>query len=96
MGTRDSDAWVWVVIENPDGDEKIVGQKDMKSGVAFIPTFESKEDSLMCLNLLAREPGKKVEPQAILFGDLVTYAQENGFIICFLDGTGKITEKIGV
>ena len=96
MGKRNNETWVWVVVENPEKDEKIVGQLDESSGVSFFPTFESKEAALMCLNFLVREPGKKYEPQAILYGDLVEYARENQFIICILDDTGKITEKIAV
>jgi len=94
MKKRDENTWVWVLIENPNKDEKIVGQMDEQSGISFIPAFESKENGLMCVNLLAREPGKIYEPQAMLFGDLSTYAAENGFMICFLDGTGRIVEKI--
>lgn len=96
MSRRDENTWVWVVIENPNKDEKIVGQLDEKSGISFIPTFESKENGLMCVNLLAREPGKTYEPQAILFGELTAHAKENGFMIFFLDGTGRIMEKIKV
>lgn len=96
MSRRNENTWVWVVIENPDKDEKIVGQLDEKSGISFIPAFESKENGLMCMNLLAREPGKIYEPQAILYEELAAYAKENRFMICFLDGTGKITEKIEV
>lgn len=94
MSKRDENTWVWVVIENPDKEEKIVGQLDEKSGISFIPTFESKENGLMCMNFLARDPGKKYEPQAILYEELAVYAKKNRFMICFLDGTGKITEKI--
>jgi hypothetical protein len=96
MSKRDENTWVWVVIENPDKDENIVGQKDEKSGISFIPTFDGKENGLQCVNLLAREPGKIYEPQAILYGDLVTYAKENGFVIFFLDGLGKVLEQIKV
>lgn len=96
MGKRNNETWVWVVVENPEKNEKIVGQMDETSGVSFFPVFESKENALMCMNLLAREPGKKYEPQALMYGDLVKYARENQYIICFLDDTGKIIEKIAV
>jgi len=88
------DTWIWVVIENPEKNEKIVGQEEEKSNIQFIPAYKSKEEALQCMNLLARNPGSLYEAQAILYEDLTRYATDNGFMIFMLDGFGKVTEKI--
>jgi hypothetical protein len=88
------DTWIWVFIENPEKNEKIVGQKEAKSNIPFIPAYKSKEEALQCMNLLARHPGSIYEAQAILYEDLARYAADNGFMIFILDGFGTITEKI--
>ncbi len=88
------DTWIWVVIENPEKNEKIVGQQEEKSDTSFIPAYKSKEEAQQCMNLLARHPGSIYEAQAILYEDLARYAAENGFMIFLLDGFGTVTEKI--
>ena len=32
-------SWVYVLVQNPGGDEQIVGQKDSDNDIAFIPLF---------------------------------------------------------
>ena len=39
------DQWVWVVIQNPGGNEQFLGQKDEDKGISFIPTFLEKEEA---------------------------------------------------
>jgi len=90
------DKWIWVVIDNPEKNEKIVGQQEEKSKIQFIPAYQSKEEALQCMNLLARHPGSVYEAQAILYEDLARYAADNGFMIFMLDGFGTVTEKIKV
>ncbi len=95
MESKD-DKWIWVVIENPEKNEEIVGQQEKKSNIAFIPAYTSKEEALQCMNLLARNPGSLYEAHAILYEDLARYAADNGFMIFMLDGFGTVTDKIKV
>ncbi|MFZ5572788.1 MAG: hypothetical protein ACOZF0_20510 [Thermodesulfobacteriota bacterium] len=88
--------WLWVVIQDPEAEAQIVGQQDEKQGVAFIPVFSRKEEAFQCLNLLAKQPGKKYEPQAIIYEDLARYASSNGLLIFILDGEGRVLDKIRV
>lgn len=88
------ESWVWVFIQNPDKNEEILGQQEEETGVMFIPVFQAKEIAYQCMNLLAKKPGAKYEPQAIIYEDLVSYASENGFSLFVLDGEGKVLEKI--
>ena len=71
--------WVWVVVQNPDGDEHFLGQHDNISSETYIPTFLEKNNALQCLNLLAIDKGTKYEIQAIQFEDLSKSAAENGY-----------------
>jgi hypothetical protein len=95
MGQRPTpDQWVWVLIQDPGGEEQIVGQHDDTSGVSFLPVFLEKEDGLKCYGLLARDTGKKDEFQAILFEELARHAARNGFKIFILSGSGDVLERI--
>lgn len=86
--------WVWVVVQDPDRDEQILGQGDEVTGISYIPVFLSKEEAIQCLNLLVRRPGKKHEAQAIIYEDLVRYASENRAMIYIVNGEGEVREKI--
>jgi hypothetical protein len=86
--------WVWVVIQNPGGDEQFLGQKDEEKGISFIPTFLEKEEAELGLTLMVRDQGRKYEVQAILIEDLSERASENGFMIFVLNAKGEVLEKI--
>lgn len=90
------DAWIWVVVENPERNEKIVGLQEEKSNISFIPAYKSKEEAQQCMSLLARHPGSIYEAQAILYEDLARHAADNGFMIFVLDGLGTVIEKIAL
>lgn len=89
--------WVYgvVIVGTTPGDDQLAGQTLPEDGVSFIPTFQTKEEALKCYNLLALDPDKKHEVQAILFEDLKARAAENGFMVFILDGQGKVLDKIG-
>jgi hypothetical protein len=89
--------WVYgvVILGKTPGDDQLAGQTLPEEGVSFIPAFQTKEEALKCYNLLALDPEKKHEVQAILFEDLKARAAENGFMIFVLDGQGKVLDKIG-
>lgn len=89
-----ADTWVWVVVEDPEKNEKFLGQEDRQAKVAFIPTFLEKEAALKCMNLFDRRSGAKYEAQAILFEELRKDARSNDFMLYLLDGDGRILEKV--
>ena len=88
------DQWVWVVIQNPGGNEQFLGQQDEEKGISFIPTFLRKEEAEQGLTLMAREAGRKYEVHAILFDDLSQRAAEKGFALFLVNGKGEVLEKI--
>jgi hypothetical protein len=88
------DTWVWVVVQNPGGDEKFLGQLDEKNNISFIPAFYQKEDAQQCFLQMHRQKGKKYEIQAIFFDELAKDAAKHGFRIFMLDEDGKVTEEI--
>ena len=91
-----NDQWVYVVIQGPEGAEKLLGQHDEEIDVSFVPVFLEKEAALMNLNLLTRKKGLKYEVQAMLYEDLVAKTAEQGFMLFVLNGSGEVIEKIGV
>lgn len=92
--TIDADAWVYVVVQNPGAEEKIVGQQDAERDITFIPVFKERDTALQGASRMAREPGRTFEVQAIIFEDLVRYAVEGGFLLFLLDGRGQIIAKL--
>lgn len=88
------DQWVWVVIQDPGGNEQFLGQRDEGQDVSFIPTFLGKEEAEQGLTLMARNEGRKYEVQAILFEDLSQRAAENGFRLFVVNAKGEVLEKI--
>jgi len=89
-----ADTWVWVVVQDPGGDEQFLGQHDDKNDISYIPMFLEKEDALECLNLLKRDEKKKYEVQAIQYDQLTPDAAKHGFMLFLLNHAGEILEKI--
>ena len=88
------DQWVWVVVQNPGGNEEFLGQRDEEKNVSFIPIWLEKEAAVQCMGFLAREKGLKYEAQAILYEELTPKAAEAGFKLFVLDASGKVLEQI--
>ncbi len=89
----DADAWVYVMVQNPERDDQIVGQVDTDNDISFIPMFMDKESATQGMIHMAKEKGHKYEVQAILFEDLEKYAAESQFLIFVLDDEGRVIDK---
>jgi len=94
MKNGQGDRWVWVVVQNPGGQEQLLGQYDQQEDISFIPTFHSKEDAQQCFMNMAHQKGSKYEVQAILYEELVKEAGGGGFMIFLLNENGEVLEKI--
>ena len=90
----EKDQWVWVVVQDPGGNEQFLGQHDQEKNESFIPTFLEKEEAQQGFTLMTIEKGHKYEVQAILFEDLSRRAAENEFMIFILNGSGEVLGKI--
>jgi len=90
----DRDQWVWVVVQDPDKDEQMLGQHDSEQNISFIPIFMDKEAGQECLQYLVRDEGKRYELQATLYAELERHSEENGFRLYVLSKSGEILEKI--
>jgi hypothetical protein len=90
----EKDQWVWVVIQDPGGNEQFLGQQDDEKNESFIPVFLDKEEAQQGLNFLMMEKRHKYEVQAIQYDDLVQRAAEHGFKVVLLNGSGEVLEKI--
>jgi hypothetical protein len=90
----EKDQWVWVIVQDPEGNEHFLGQIDKQEDVPFILTFLKKDDALDCLNILTLEKGRKYEVQGIMYEDLVSDAVSNDFKVYILNASGEILERI--
>ena len=91
---NDKDQWVWVVVQDPGGDEQFLGQHDEQEDISFIPVFADKEAAQQGLLGLIRQPGLKYEVQAILREELLKDAAAGGFLIFLLNESGDVLEEI--
>ena len=55
-----ADTWIWVIVQDPSGNEQFLGQHDDEKDVSFIPAFYEKDDARQCLIQLITEKGKFV------------------------------------
>ena len=94
MNSIKADTWVWVVIQEPDGNGQILGQQDQEKDLSFIPTFFDKEEALQALPHLVRDRTGKYEIQAIQFNNLAKHAKESGFMLFILNGAGEVLDKM--
>lgn len=85
--------WVYVLVQNPGADEKIVGQNDPENEITFIPAYVEKESAQQGIFEMPKKSGQKYEIQAIIYEDLEQYASDAQSLIFFLDDNGKIIEK---
>ena len=92
--TLKEDSWVWVVVQDPEVNDQIVGLEDEETGINFIPTFKTKEIALQFFVNMPREAGHKYEAQAIIYEDLDHYTSEKAFMIYMMDADGKVLNKI--
>jgi hypothetical protein len=89
-----ADTWIWVVVQDPGGNEQYLGQFDENKNISFIPAFYKKEHAQTCFGQMKRQKGVKYEVQAIFFGELANDAAKNSFLIFMMDEDGKVIEKI--
>ena len=92
--TITDDTWIWVIVQDPGGNERFLGQFDEEHNISFIPAFFQKEDAQRCFLQLHRQKGLKYEIQAIFFDELSKNASKQGFLIFMLNAEGGILEKI--
>jgi hypothetical protein len=89
-----ADTWIWVIVQDPSGNEQFLGQHDDKKDVSFIPAFYEKDIAQQAIGKLITEKGPKYEAQAILFEELTKDAAQHGFFIFMLNADGEIQEEI--
>ncbi len=89
-----ADTWIWVIVQNPGGNEQFLGQYDDKKDTSFIPAFYEKDMAQQAIGKLITEKGTKYEAQAILFEELAKDAAQHGFFIFLLNADGEILEEI--
>ena len=88
------DAWVWIVVQDPGGNEQFLGQHDDEMDISFIPVFLEKDEAEECLKYLARDGNLVYEVQAISYQILAKHATDNDFLIFLLNRDGQVLEKI--
>lgn len=91
---KDEDQWLWVVVQDPGGNEQFLGQHDEQEGISFIPAFHDKEAAQQGFLNLKRQPGYKYEVQAILREELLKDAAAGGFMVFLISETGQVLEEI--
>lgn len=89
----DKETWLWVIVQDPGGNEMFLGQHDSKSGVSFVPAFYEKDEAKAGLDLINKDESLKYEVQAIKYGLLEQYCSENGFVVFVCNSYGEVLLK---
>ena len=89
----EKDTWIWVIVQDPGGNEMFLGQYDEKKDISFIPAFLEKDDAKASLDLINKDDALKYEAQAIKYGLLEQYCRENNFIVFICNASGEILSK---
>ncbi len=89
----EKDTWLWIIIQDPGGNEMFLGQHDEEKDILFIPAFNDKSDAINSLKLINKDDSLKYEVQAIKYGLLEEYCKENGFVVFICNGNGEIILK---
>ena len=51
----EKDTWLWIIIQDPGGNEMFLGQHDEKKDISFIPAFYEKDDAQYRINYENRQ-----------------------------------------
>lgn len=89
----EKETWVWVIVQDPGGNEMFLGQYDEKNKLSFIPAFLEKNDAKASLDLIDKDDTLKYEAQAIKYGLLEQYCRENNFVVFICNASGEILSK---
>ena len=89
----EKDTWLWIIVQNPGGNEMFLGQHDQEKDISFIPAFFEKNNARASIDLINKDDALTYEVQAIKYGLLETYCQENGFVVFICDSSGKVLLK---
>ena len=89
----EKDTWLWVIVQDPGGNEMFLGQYEREKDISFIPAFYEKEDAKRSLDLIHKDETLKYELQAIKYGLLDQYCRENNFAVFICNAAGEILSK---
>ena len=89
----EKNTWLWIIIQDPGGNEMFLGQHDEKKDVSFIPAFFEKDHARASLDLINKDDTLKYEVQAIKYGLLEKYCKENNFVVFICNESGEIIQK---
>jgi hypothetical protein len=89
----EKDTWLWIIVQNPGGNEMFLGQYDENKDTSFIPAFFEKDDAKASLDLINKDDSLKYEVQAIKYGLLEEYCKGNNFVIFICNAKGEILQK---
>jgi hypothetical protein len=87
----DLDEWIYIVVEKNENVDQIVGQHDTQHDVKFIPAYKDRSAAQKVAIQMALE---EYEVQAIIYEDLLRYADQHKSMIFLLDSHGQLILKI--
>ena len=86
------DEWLFVLVEKNQNSEQIIAQLDIEHDIRFIPAFKDRNAAQLGADQLGIKP--EFEIQAIIYEDLLQYADRNRSLIMLLDSHGSPILKI--
>ena len=88
--------WFYCIIQNPEtNQDQLMGFKDDKTNMDFIPIFKTKEEAQQCFLLMPKDVmNQKYEVQAVIKEDIIAQAKNTGHKIFLMDEKGSIKQEL--
>ncbi len=87
--------WFYCIIENSSTNDQLMGFKDDKTNINFIPIFKTKEEAQQCFLLMPKDVmNQKYEVQAVIKENIIDQAEKTGHKIFIMDEKGSIKQEL--
>jgi hypothetical protein len=96
MAQQEKSEWFFCIVQDPGAAQgQLMGFKDDKTKIEFIPAFKSKEEAQQCFLLMPKDVmNLKYEVQAIIKEDIFFQTKKTGHKIFLMDDKGQIIKEL--
>ena len=96
MTQQEKSEWFFCIVQDPGtAQEQVMGFKDDKTKIEFIPAFKSKEEAQTCFLLMPKDVmNLKYEVQAVIKEDIFSQIKKTSHKIFLMDDKGQIIKEL--
>ena len=96
MAQEQKSEWFYCIVQDPETrQEKLMGFKEDKTDIEFIPVFKTKEEAQQCFLLMPKDVmNLKYEIQAVIKEDIFFQIKKTGHKLFLMDDRGQIIKEL--